>query len=175
MGKQSKGKNGVRHELENDAEYEGLSDDKTVKCPSTGEMISEKEYLRRFNNEWYYGSRQGKFKIMTTDQHKAEGRRRNNSNSRDMLSVAERTGTLTQLTDNEADFMKQASNEWEWQDVYKYAGPEEAKLVIFEQAKKDIKDGAIDLDVTLCRFVIKMMKLKTLNERKRKQGKKNEK
>jgi hypothetical protein len=167
MSNKQKGKRNVRHELENEAEYQGLSDTPTIDL--NGEMISEKEYMRRFNDEWYYASRNGEHTIMETKEQKAETERNNNRNKRDTMSVAERTGTLVELTDNESDFMDQASNEWEWQDVYKMAGPTEARHVIFEQAKRDIEAGVIDLDVTLSRFAIKMYKFKTLNERKRKQ------
>ena len=172
MRKKQKGKN-VRHELENNTDYSNLSDEKNVNID--GEMISEKEYMRRFNNEWYYGSRNGEYKVINSVEGRREAERNNNRNKRDVMSLAERTGTLSELTDDESQFMNEASNEWEWQNVYKTAGPKEATLVIYEQAKRDILDKIIELDVILSRFVIKMMKLKTLNERKRKRGKKHEK
>lgn len=157
----------MRHELEDNAEYKGLSDKPTIEI--NGELISEKEYMRRFNDEWYYATRNGSHTVMETREQKSEAERNNNRNKRDAMSVAERTGTLVELTNDEREFMDQASNEWEWQDVYKLAGPAEAKHVIFEQAKRDIENGIVDLDITLSRFAIKMYKLKTLNERKRKQ------
>lgn len=171
MDEKPKGKRNVRHELEDDVVYKGLSNKKDVTCPTTGELISEREYLRRFNAEWYYGTRQKKngYQVITTKEGQQEAERNNNNNKRDALATAVRRGQLEELRPEHQDFMEHASNEWEWQDVYKIAGPEQAKHVIFEQAKRDIEDGVIDLDVILSRFVIKMMKLKTLNERKRKQ------
>lgn len=176
MRQKQKGRKKVQHELENDAEYKGLGNEKNVKCPNTGELISEKEYLRRFNEEWYYGTRQKPtgqkaYEIINTKEGQREAERNNNRNKRDVLSVAERTGTLRELTENEHEFMQDASDEWEWQDVYKYAGPEQAQHVIFEQAKRDIIAGKIDLDIILSRFAVKFMKLKTLRRRQRKQGK----
>lgn len=173
MRKNPKGKK-VRHELEDNAEYKGLSDKKNIECPTTGELISEKEYLRRFNDEWYYGTRNNNgYTIINTKEGKKEAERNNNRNKRDAFSVAERSGALSELTQNEKDFMQDASDAWEWQDVYKFLGPKKAKMVIFEQAKRDINNANIDLDTTLSRFAVKILKLKTLNERKRKQGKKN--
>jgi hypothetical protein len=175
MPKNRKGKN-VRHELESDTEYKGLSEDLDIVDPNTGELISEKEYLRRFNDEWYYATRNtpktadGKkdFRVITSEDGKVEAERNNNRNKRDVMSVAERSGTLDNLNGTEKDFMQEASDAWEWQDVYKYAGPAHAKHVIFEQTKRDIEEAVLDLDIILSRFVVKMLNLKRYNERKRK-------
>lgn len=153
----------MQHELENDVEYQGLSDE-------------EKDYLEQFNKEWYYGTRKGnKYEFHVDPDERAECERRNNMNKRDALSVAERTGKLDPLVEDETQFMQEASDEWEWQDVYKMLGPDAATHVIFEQAKRDINETTIDLDVILSRFAIKMYKLKTLKRREKDIPKKRKK
>lgn len=157
MKKNRKGKKAVQHELENDAEYKGL--DKEAQ-----------EFLNKFNNEWYYGSRYGQYEINVDPEHKKDCERNNNRNKRDIFDVAKRGGSLFELSENELDFKQQADDEWNWQDVYRKLGRDEALHLIFEQAKRDIEEGAINIDVVLSRFLIKALNLRTVDERRRKQG-----
>jgi len=163
MSKKRKRKN-EPHDLESNDTFSALSDEPTIEIPN-GEMISEREWKRRFDTEWYYGTRYGHQDILQTDEQRAEAERNNNYNKREALVAASNKDELQQLSRSEDEFMQEASDVWEWQNVYKVSGFEDAQHVIYEQAVRDIEANVIDHRLTLTRFYLKMTKLKTLKRR----------
>lgn len=154
----------MRRQLENDDSFKGLSDVPSITL-DTGEVISEVEWKRRFDDEWYNADRNGPMEIITSEEGQKEAHRNNNNNKRDALSVAEKTGALTELTENEECFMDDVSDDWDWKNAYKIAGPDGARNTIFNQAKRDIDSG--DIDRALTKFYIKMSDLKALMRREK--------
>jgi len=159
--KKRKGRN-VRKQLEDKDSYSSLGTKPTITL-DTGEVVSEREWKRRFDDDWYNATRNGDFEIIKSVEGQAEARRNNNRRNRDALSVAEKSGTLNELTENEADFMDDVSDDWDWKSAFKQAGPEGAKIVIFDQAKRDLRKG--NIDKALSNFYIKMSDLKALMRR----------
>lgn len=150
--------------LENSDSYAALLNTPSIVL-DTGEVISPREWKLRFDTEWYNGDRYGEFQIITSEEGQKEATRNNNSNSRDVLNVAEKTKMLDELDDNQNEFMNDASDAWEWKDSYCVAGPEGAKNTIFAHAKRDIENGSLDRALT--RFYISMSNLKTLMRREK--------
>ena len=127
----------------------------------------EKEWAKKFYREYYgvdfYGEEEN---IIKDKEIKSEAHRNHNSQFRDALSVAEKTGSLRDLTDSEREFMEAASDEWEYMDAYKLLGYGEALKVLILQTERDILKGGSDLKVVLARFIVKFNNLKRIHGRR---------
>lgn len=164
--KKSPKKLNVQPELEDESTFKGLSNEKTIRMKN-GEMISPREWKKRFDSDWYFGTRNGEPKILTEKQHIADGIRNNNMRQRDALYASELQGSLKNINEEERQFMEDASDEWEWQNVFKTQGPEEAIQVIYSQAERDLQNPKLSVNITLTRFLVKMLALRTLNRREK--------
>lgn len=166
----TKGKKGLKKvpiNLEDKDSYTWLSNKPSIKMPD-GEVISPREYKRRFDAEWHNADfYTGEENIIKDEKIRSEAIRNYNSSKRDALSVAEKTGSLAELTPNEAQFMQDASNEWEWQEVYKRHGYAQALKTIIEQTVKEIENKNIAIRVTLSRFIVKVLDLRRVNARRK--------
>lgn len=130
-----------------------------------GEVISPLEWKRRFDDEWYNGNRNGDFTILKGSEAKAEARRNNNVSNRDALSVAEKTGSLVELTYNEDCFMQDVSDDFDWKNAYKIIGIEGAAEAIYSQARRDLESG--NINKALEKFHMKMTELKAIIRREK--------
>lgn len=157
MRKKRKGK--AVQKLEDRDSFALLSNKKTITL-DTGEIISEIEWKRRFDDEWYNADRNGSFEIIDSEEGKKEAHRNNNNNKRDLFNVAEKMMRIEEYDPDQKAFMQDASDSWEWNDAYKIAGADGAKRTIYAQAHRDIEQG--DIDSALNKFYIKMIELKNL-------------
>lgn len=220
MGKNRKlrGRN-VRHELEDNESYAALSDVPSIEMED-GEVISPREWKRRFDKEYYNANRYGNYKMIDTLEGQKEAKRNMNSGNRDAINLHQKVkgeyykikegDTLNNIANKhnvtvsylcsinnftediilipgdkilvnqveyeielmsttEDQFMQEASDAWEWENVYKEQGYGSALETVLNQAVRDIEDG-LDIRVTLSRFIIKAFKLKTLKEKDRVNG-----
>lgn len=124
----------------------------------------EKEYFDKFNREWIYGPSysNGESSIKDEEFFK-EAHRNKNMRNRDAYIKSEAEGMLTNLSQEEAEFMEAAHDAWDWQRAFKYESYEAATEVIFKQAIRDIEAGTIDLEITLSRFLVKILELRKLH------------
>lgn len=166
--KNLKGRKKVPLDLEDKDSYMRLSDEPSIEMED-GTMISPREYKRKFDAEWYNADFYTKEEnIIKAGDTKKEAIRMKNSLDRDALSVAEKMGSLRELSQDEDQFMADASNEWEWQEVYKREGYAAALKTVIEQTVKEIEDSKISIRITLSRFIIKVLNLRRVHGRRRK-------
>lgn len=123
-----------------------------------------KKFMRKFQKDWVRGPsyKNGEVSIKDPEFFK-EAVRNNNMRNRDAFSVAKKSGTLDYQDDDYKQFMEDASDAWEWQNVYKMHGYEEAIKCIFNQTINEINNSTIDLNVVLSRFYIKVTEVRRLN------------
>lgn len=127
----------------------------------------EKKWLLQFYNEYYRAPSVTEDSIIKDPEIKKEANRVHNTMYRDIYSIAEKTGALTELAEDEERFMLEASDEWDWQNIYKQQGYEAAILEVFSQTERDLSNNLIDVKLTLARFLSKYLALKKLNNRRR--------
>lgn len=128
---------------------------------------NEKEWIKQFYEEYHEGRFYTKRdNIIKDEEVKKEAIRNSNQTYRDdLFSVAQREGLLTSLTGDQQDFMEEASDFWEWNNIYKQFGYEQAAECILQQAIDDIRNSEIDEEITLMRFYSKMRELDRLKKR----------
>jgi hypothetical protein len=126
----------------------------------------EKEFVKKFYNEFYHAPERDENSLLKTQDQIAEANRRHNSAYRDALSVAEKTGNMSALPKNYEEFMQDASDEWDYLAIYKQAGQELAIKEIFYQAKRDLQNKKVDIDLTLARFLTKYLNLNRIHKRR---------
>lgn len=127
----------------------------------------EKKWLLQFYNEYYRAPSITEDSIIKDPEIKKEANRVHNTMYRDMYSIAEKTGALSELAEDEEQFMQDASDEWDWQNIYKTEGYESAIHEIFNQTERDLENKLISRKLTLARFLNKYLALKKLNNRRR--------
>lgn len=127
----------------------------------------EREYVKKFYAEYYRADFYGEEENIITDPvMKSEVIREKNSMQRnDALTIAEKLGKLDELSGTEEQFMDEASDHWEWNDVYKVLGYEAAVDCILNQALVNLENKTIDGKITLMRFWSKMNELYRVDKR----------
>lgn len=128
----------------------------------------DKAWIKQFYNEYYCAPSLNENSIIKDPAHKTDANRIHNSSYSDIFSIAERTGSLVELSGDEERFMTDASDEWDWKNTYKIQGYEAAVQDIFYQAERDLQNKTIDVKLTLARFLNKFLELKKINGRKKK-------
>jgi hypothetical protein len=127
----------------------------------------EQKWIKQFYNEYYRAPVMTDESIIKDPDMKKEANRVHNTMYRDIFSIAEKTGALGELSPDEDRFMQEASDEWEWNTIYKTQGYESAIKQIFYQCERDLENKLIPVQVTLARFLNKYLALKKLNNRRR--------
>lgn len=132
----------------------------------------EKQYMRKFHNEYYDGSPgRGDDPVITSPEMIKEAYRMNNQLFRDAFSVIKNTDAR-EYSENDLDLIQQADDTISWQDAYKQFGPDLATELIFRQAERDIESGQ-DIKICLARAISKYEALKrTVRKEKRNEKKK---
>jgi hypothetical protein len=133
----------------------------------------DEEYVKKFYREFYFDGLSNTPEdthIITSEEGKKEARRNHNSMKTDMLFKAKQQGTYTSLSNSSsAQFMEDASDEWEWQDAFKILGFEGALKVITEQTIRDLENKVLEKEIVLARYYEKRDRLRrALNREKRK-------
>lgn len=126
----------------------------------------EREYVRQFYHELYKAPANADKKIIKDPKMQAEAHRVHNGIYSDVYSLAERSGSLRDLSPEEHEFMQAASDEWDWANVYKEQGYEAALKQIFYQTERDLDNSKIDRQLTLARFLSKYLALRKINNRR---------
>lgn len=134
----------------------------------------DREWVKQFYNEYYRAPSITEDSIIKDPDMKKEANRVHNTMYRDIYSIAERTGALSELADDEQRFMQDATDEWSWQNVYKSQGYAAAIKEIFYQTENDLKNKTITTHVTLARFLNKYLALRKINNRRRNPGEDSE-
>jgi len=140
---------------------------------------SEREWVEQFYHE-YYANLMSEIpeedRIQTEGYMLIEGYRRYNQLYRGIFEVAEATKTL-EYSDDDQEFMEDASNEWEWRDALKIGGYEMASQTIIVQAMNELRrshaDWSKEWPAILARMYVKMNEMR--KEYNREQRKQNEK
>jgi hypothetical protein len=127
---------------------------------------AEREWIRQFNLEYYKAPANADKKIITDPKMQAEAHRVHNGIFNDIYSLAERSGALRDLSPDEDRFMQDASDEWDWHNVYKEQGYESALREIFAQTERDIDNKLIKRELTLARFLNKYLALRKIHNRR---------
>lgn len=135
----------------------------------------EREYVKKFYNEYYRAPIRTEDSIIKDPDMIKEANRVHNTMYSDMFSIAEKTGGLAELSEDEEQFMSDASDTWDWNDVYKAQGYEAAIKEIFYQTERDIKNPKIEIQLTLARFLNKYLALKRTDDKIRHHSHKNPK
>ncbi len=134
----------------------------------------EKKYIRQFYEEYhqakFYTSRENI--ILDEDMKKEAIRNSNQAYRDDAFSVAQKNGDLCEFTEDQSQFMEEASDHWAWNNVFKQFGFEEAARCIMDQAVDSLKNTVVDESVILMRFYSKMNELSRLNRREKQRKKK---
>lgn len=158
------------HPLESKDTYSNLSKKKTIKLDN-GEIISEYEWKKRFDTQWYYGNRYGNQNVLETEEQVKESTRNNNCRDRDIIvrqDARDDEDKETMLYDDDYQtFMNDANDEWDWNNAFKEGGYELAAQTIYDQTIADLQNKSLDVKVTLTRFIIKIMNLRTLERREK--------
>lgn len=126
----------------------------------------EREWIRQFNIEYYKAPANADKKIITDPKMQADAHRVHNGIYNDVFSLAERSGSLRDLSPDEDRFMQDASDEWSWDNVYKQQGYEAALKEIFYQTIRDLENKIIDKTLTLARFLNKYLALRKIHNRR---------
>lgn len=126
----------------------------------------EREWIRQFYFERYKAPSNADKKIITDPEMQAEAHRIHNGIYNDVFSLAERSGSLRDLSPDEDRFMQDASDEWDWNNIYKEQGYEAALKQIFYQAERDLDNKIIDRQLTLARFLNKYLALRKIHNRR---------
>lgn len=135
----------------------------------------EKKLVRDFY-EAYYTSKVNESSLF--DNHpeiKSEAIRNKNLRGRDdLIYRARREGVLSNLDDVTTGFMKDASDDWDWEAEYKKNGFEAAVKMILQQTIEDLENNNIEKEITLLRYYEKRDRLRRILARDaRKNGKKS--
>lgn len=130
----------------------------------------EKEYIKKFYQEFYQANIYNEEKPMLTKKMKSEALRNYNSAYRDAYSLSSRTQTLeyTDFSIDKYEFMEDASDEWDWQNAYLLFGYRGALMLIFSQTKKDLENKKLNVFTTLARFLSKANRLRIQHNRVKK-------
>lgn len=135
----------------------------------------EREWVEQFYYEEYgNGMYHTEDPILVTEEQLKEARRNHNSIHRDAFNAARKAGQLEELSDEDRQFMEDASDEWDWQNAFKTMGYEAAVNIIFNQTAKELQ--VIDTKTTLIRFYVKMERLRRekFNDDRTKRKRKND-
>jgi hypothetical protein len=141
------------------SEYKGLSK-------------SDKEYLLKFNREFEHAMFDKKDNLLDNNSEAiSEAHRNHNSRYRDLLSVLENEGKVNHIEDHitEDEFMRDAHDEFGWQDVYRVRGFEDAFIFIVEQVERDLDNKFLNRQITLGKFLNKYMALRRVDARRKNQ------
>lgn len=128
----------------------------------------EAELVKQFYSEYYnadfYSTEDH---VLKDEEAIKEAHRNKNNRQRDALVVGLKAGILDDLTKSQEEFMQEASDNWEWQNVFKLMGFKEAATLILEQCKRDLENEIIDINVTLLRFHSKLSELRKMHNKDR--------
>ena len=130
----------------------------------------EKKFIRQFYREYYFDgvSTTKENAIIKDPDMLKEARRNHNSMKTEALFRAKKDGVLSELTPRDEVFMNDASDEWDWELVYKQQGHLEAVEFITKIAKEEINAG-VDIETVLLRYYEKRDRLRRMiNRDKRK-------
>lgn len=143
---------------------------------ATKEQLEE---AREFYKEYYGVSLKpaGQNKYINDPSEIKEAHRRFNQLKTDLFDVKDRAGELSRYMAHEDydQFMEDASDDWEWQDVFKQHGFEEALRTIVQQAERDIENKNISNETVLGSLISKWERLRKMNERDKREKRKHEK
>lgn len=129
----------------------------------------EREWVVKFYNEYHRGDFYSSDNhIMNDPEHQKEARRNNNMRNLDALQA----GQLEPIDGDRQAFMEEASDFWEWDNIYSTLGYTAAYEEILSQTERDINNKHIDTRTVLVRMYTKLKKLDRFENRRRKHDKK---
>lgn len=132
----------------------------------------EKKFIRQFNRE-YHGDdisrkkREGKKVLITDPEVQKEARRNHNIQKTDMFCKGKREGGLVEYDENR-DFMEDASDDWEWRDVYVRDGYDAAVEFIDKLCLNEIKNRKMEGRVVLSRYYSRREELRKIHRKAKK-------
>jgi hypothetical protein len=130
----------------------------------------EKEYIKKFYNEWYfadiYNEDADNIMDITDEEQRAKVIRNVYTRQNDVMGESSKAKVQYESDGFKKEkFMEAASDEWEWRDAFAQGGYELAVSFIFNQAIKDVNNPKVDQKVTLLRFYTKMTQLRRMKDR----------
>lgn len=131
----------------------------------------EKKFIKKFYSEMYNADfyRQNTEDLCSDEEWRKEAHERKNSLTRDALLVAKTQGMLFDMDNCKEQYLRDANDEYEWNEVYRTLGYAEAFDHILNQTLNEFNEGAIEEKLILIRFYSKVRELdKTHNKEKRK-------
>lgn len=161
MAKKSKGGKSQAALAEiHDVDYwNKLSTKPTVRLKN-GELVSEKEYMKRFIREYHLGQSKKDRTILQTEEQHIEANRNNNSLNRDLIHKQQVSADVEYMWQKTLTGSIKGDIPKEWQEAYHESGPGGAFTTLAKEFCKEVGiKWNYDRTLAIFRLYVKIKKL----------------